>query len=190
MNPKNIKSYIRYIGVFTVALALGALGVIAQNSMPAPGSGGSFGGRGGNSMPAPGSGGSFNPAPPNGIGWNPGPPAPSNWGAPWSPGWNSYNGPIVVNSPLSSPDWQDSGVTTVVACGYDAMGVWRTIPLHVSYVYNGIQYNVTVINAWDPWTQSWNLGVDVPAVNTSYYMRGTTFNFYVVLSTGTYYFNL
>lgn len=190
MNPKNIKSYIRHIGVFTVALALGALGVIAQNSMPAPGSGGSFGGRGGNSMPAPGSGGSFNPAPPNGIGWNPGPPAPSNWGAPWSPGWNSYNGPIVVNSPLSSPDWQDSGVTTVVACGYDAMGVWRTIPLHVSYVYNGIQYNVTVINAWDPWTQSWNLGVDVPAVNTSYYMRGTTFNFYVVLSTGTYYFNL
>lgn len=190
MNFTTIKSYMRHIGVFTVALALGALGVIAQNSMPAPGSGGSFGGRGGNSMPAPGSGGSFNPAPPNGIGWNPGPPAPSNWGAPWSPGWNSYNGPIVVNSPLSSPDWQDSGVTTVVACGYDAMGVWRTIPLHVSYAYNGIQYNVTVINAWDPWTQSWNLGVDVPAVNTSYYMRGTTFNFYVVLSTGTYYFNL
>ncbi len=187
MNRKNITSFMRHIGIVIVAVAIGAISV-AQNSMPAPGSGGSFGG--GNSMPAPGTGGSFNPNPPNGIGWNPGPLGPSGWGSPWGPGWNSYNGPIVVNAPLSSPDWQNSGVTTVVACGYDAMGVWRTLPLHVSYTYNGIQYDVTVINAWDPWTQSWNLGVDVPAVNTSYYLRGTTFNFYVVLSTGTYYFNL
>ena len=53
-----------------------------------------------------------------------------------------------------------------------------------------MQYDVTVINAWDPWTQQWNANVDVPAVNTSYYLRGQNFDFYAVLSTGTYYFNL
>ncbi len=55
------------------------------------------------------------PAPPNGIGWNPGPPAPPNWGSPWNPGWNSYTGPIIVNTPLASPDWQNTGVTNVIA---------------------------------------------------------------------------
>ncbi len=184
MKRKNIISILSNIGVVGIALMFGVFGMIAQNSMPAPGSGGGFGG--GTSMPAPGSGGSFNPAPSNGIGWNPGPAAPSNWGSPWNPG----PAPIIVNTPLSSPNWQNSGVTTVIACGYDSMGVWRTLPLRVSYSYNGIQYVVTVLNAWDPWTQSWNLGVDVPAVNTSYYLRGNNFNFYAVLSTGTYYFNL
>ena len=188
MKMKAIGGWMRHLAVLSVALAFGGIGIIAQNSLPAPGSGGSLGG--GNSMPAPGSGGSFNPAPPNGIGWNPGPPSPANWGSPWNPGWNSYTGPIIVNTPLSSPNWQNTGVTNVVACGYDAMGVWRTIPLNVSYDYNGVQYDVTVMNAWDPWTQMWNTDVDVPAVNTSYYLRGNTFDFYVVLSTGTYYFNL
>lgn len=182
------KEVVRHLLIIALAALAGICVSLAQNSMPAPGSGGSFGG--GNSMPAPGSGGSFNPAPPNGIGWNPGPPPPANWGSPWNPGWNNYNGPIIVNAPLSSPDWQNVGTTNVIACGYDAMGVWRTIPLNVSYSYNGVQYDVTVINAWDPWTQSWNTDVDVPAVNTSYYLRGNNFDFYAVLSTGTYYFNL
>lgn len=142
-----------------------------------------------NSVPAPGSGGSFNPAPANGIGWNPGPgpgpmaPPPYSWGGPWGSGiW--YSPSIVVNVP------SDSGVKNVVACGYDAQGIWRTLPLTVAYNYNGVQYNVTVLNAWNPWTDSWNRGVDRAAYNTSYYINGTEFDFYTVLSTGTYYFNL
>lgn len=148
------------------------------------------------SLPAPGSGGSFNPAPANGIGWNPGPrpgmgnpgpPPPSGWGSPWySPS------SIVVNANFGSgeSDWQNGGNMTVIACGYDAQGVWRSLPLYVSYQWNGVQYDVTVINAWDPWTDMWNQGVDMPAYNTSYYINGVTYNFYAPLSTGTYYFNL
>ena len=114
--------------------------------------------------------------------WNPGPP-PGSWGGPWGGPW--YNSPTVVVN-----NYPNQGVTNVVACGYDAQGVWRTIPLHVSYTYNGVQYDVTVLNAWNPWTDMWDRGVDVPAYNTSYYLNGTTFDFYTVLSTGTYYFNL
>lgn len=156
-------------------IAAGAIPAVAQNSFPAPGSGG-------NSMPAPGSGGSFNPGPPAGPGGGPG------WGNPWGPGWNS--GPMIINTPLSSPVWQNSGSTNVVAVGYDAQGVWRTVPLTVAYQYNGVQYDVTVLNAWDPWTDMWNRGVDVPAYNTNYYLRGNEYDFYAVLGTGTYYFNL
>lgn len=146
-----------------------------------------------NSAPAPGSGGSFNPAP-SGGGWGGGPGGPGggwggNWGGPWGPGYNSTP-PIIINTPLSSPGWQNNGVTKVIACGYDAQGNWRTIPLTVQYSWNGVQYNVTVLNAWNPWTDMWNRGVDQPAYNTTYYLNGTTFNFYTVLSTGTYYFNL
>lgn len=109
----------------------------------------------------------------------PGPGGPA-WGSPWG-------GPnIVINAPISV----NQGTTTVIGCGYDSYGVWRTIPLRVAYTYNGIQYNVTVINAWNPWTDMWNRGVDAPAYNTSYYLRGNTYNFYTVLTTGTYYFNL
>lgn len=143
-----------------------------------------------NSAPAPGSGGSFNPAPANGIGWNPGPmgpgPAYSDWGGPWGPGW--YNSPSVIVTPVAIP--VNSGITRVVACGYDAQGVWRTIPLTVAYNYNGVQYDVEVLNAWNPWTDMWVRGVDAPAYNTSYYLNGQEFDFYTVLSTGTYYFNL
>ncbi|MCM1377386.1 MAG: hypothetical protein NC097_06300 [Clostridium sp.] len=139
-----------------------------------------------NSAPAPGAGGSFNPAPANGIGWNPGPmaPPPGNWGGPWGNGWGATPS-IIVNLPTVN-----SGVKNVVACGYDAQGNWRTIPLTVSYAWNGAQYNVEVLNAWNPWTDMWNKGVDANAYNTSYYLNGTEFDFYTVLSTGTYYFNL
>ncbi len=164
--------------VLTIAsLAVGCACALAQSSLPAPGGmapGGGMGG-GGNSLPAPG-----------GM-------APSNtlmgpsWGSPWGPAYGGW-GPGM--GPVSNPGWQNNGIMNVMACGYDAQGVWRVLPLRVSYNYNGIQYDVEVLNAWDPWTNMWNVDVDVPAVNTSYYLRGQNFNFYVVLSTGTYYFNL
>ena len=167
------------MGIFAIA------GMTAQNSLPAPGSGGSFKPApigGGNSGRPNGGGPGFRPGPGfgpgpgwgnNGIGWNPGP----GWGGP-NPGWNP------------APSFMNQGTTNVIACGYDARGVWRTIPLYVSYTYTGFEYDVTVINAWNPWTQSWNMGVDMPAYNTSYYINGQTYDFYAPLTTGTYYFNL
>lgn len=168
----------------SLILVAGTVSGFAQNSLPAPGSGGGFGGGSmGSSAPAPGSGGMYAP---NGIGWNPGPPPPSNWGGPWG----GSSPVIVVNTPLSSPTWQNSGRCNVIACGYDAQGIWRTIPLRVAYNYNGVNYNVTVINAWNPWSDMWVRGVNAPAYNTSYFLRGQTYDFYTVLPTGTYYFNL
>ncbi len=193
---KNI-SILRKAGMMALAIGiLSGIGTIEINaqSAPAPGSGGSFnpapangigwnpGPGTGNSAPAPGSGGSFKPAPvggPNGIGWNPGP----SWNNPgWNnPGWNGINNPSA---------WTNQGTENVMACGYDAQGIWRTIPLQVAYTWTGFQYDVTVLNAWNPWTSSWNIGVDMPAYNTSYYINGNTYDFYTPLSTGTYYFNL
>ncbi len=155
-----------------------------------------------NSAPAPGSGGGFNPAPANGIGWNPGgssapapgaggsfqpaPPAGPAWGGPWGGGWQSSPSVVVNISPIIS----NSGITNVVGVGYDAQGIWRTVPMRVSYSYNGAFYNVQVLSAWNPWTDMWNRGVDQPAYNTSYFLKGQTYNYYAPLSTGTYYFNL
>ncbi len=127
----------------------------------------------------PGHGSSF-PAP-GGI-------APSDvWGTPRPPFYGGW-GPGMI--PVGNPDWQNSGKINVISCGYDAKGDWQVMPLKVSYKYNGIQYDVKVLDAWDPWTDMWDYGVDVPAVNTSYYLRGNNYDFYVVLSTGTFYFNL
>ncbi|MDE6330343.1 MAG: hypothetical protein K2L83_06490, partial [Muribaculaceae bacterium] len=69
-------------------------------------------------------------------------------------------------------------------------GIWRAIPMNVAYTYVGGQYNVTVLSAWNPWTDMWNRAINQPAYNTNYYLRGNTYDFYTVLSTGTYYFNL
>ena len=151
-----------------------AFALSAQNSLPAPGSpaGGGPGWGGGNSLPAPG-----NSGPSWGGGWGP-------WGPAYSPTWG------IGMSPYYGPNWQNTGTATVMACGYDAQGVWRVMPLKVAYYYNGLQYQVTVLSAWDPWTDAWDYNVDVPAVNTSYYLRGNDYDFYAVLSTGTYYFNL
>lgn len=156
---------------------------------------------------------------PNGIGWNPGPmiqpqnqpqtpanqipvnqipvnPAPENPGT-WIPGfWNpsQSNAPMpntpIVASPQLVTGISNQGITKVVACGYDNEGIWRVLPLTVSYQYDGFQYNVNVLNAWNPWTNQWDRGVDEPAFNTFYLLRGIEYNFYTVLSTGTYYFNL
>lgn len=159
-------------------MAAGIAGMSAQNSLPAPGSG--CGNAGGG---MPGGGGPGGPA--NGIGWNPGPGGPGGWGNPWGPGWNTAPS-IIVNGPTLT----NQGITKVVACGYDAQGIWRVLPLTVSYQYNGVQYDVNVLNAWNPWTDSWDKGVDEPAYNTDYILRGITYDYYTVLPTGTFYFNL
>lgn len=169
--------------IISLSLALlTTIGAIAQTSAPAPGSGGSFtpnmGGGPGGPM---GSGG---PGPGGPMGGGPG------WGSPWGPGYTSPS--VIINAPIISAPVinTDTGVTKVIACGYDAQGIWRTIPLTVSYNYNGVSYDVTVLNAWNPWTDMWNRGVNQPAYATSYFLRGTTFDYYTNLSTGTYYFNL
>lgn len=138
--------------------------------------------------PGPGIGNGPDPAPGSGI-YNPGPPV--NPQPPLAnPGAPGPLAPMVVGPALSSPNWQNSGTITVIACGYDAQGVWRTIPLRVSYTYNGAQYDVTVDSAWNPWTDAWNYGVNVPAFSTYYFLNGNYYNFYANLSTGTFYFNL
>lgn len=184
-----ISKYIKSVALAAAVIAGGA-SAMAQNSFGRPGGGG-----GGSSAPAPGSGGSFQPnapvGPANGLGWNPGPgpggPGPG-WNNGWGPGWNNWNSaPAVVVNVSPNPN---QGVEKVIACGYDAQGIWRVLPLKVAYTYNGVQYNVTVLNAWNPWTQSWDYDVDQPAYNTYYYLRGVYYNFYAPLATGTYYFNL
>lgn len=145
---------------------------------------GSPAGIGQEQLPPGGLGNGPYPAPNSNV-YNPGPPVqPSPL-----PG-NGPLAPLVVNTPLSNPDWQNQGTMTVIACGYDAQSVWRTIPLRVSYTYNGAQYNVTVDSAWNPWADAWNYGVDVPAFSTYYFLNGNYYNYYVNLSTGTWYFNL
>lgn len=139
--------------------------------------------------PAPGLGNGPAPAPGSGV-YNPGPPVDNPPPPLANPGPPSPLAPMVVGPALDGPDWQNAGTITVVACGYDAQGVWRTLPLRVSYTYNGAQYSVTVDSAWNPWTDAWNFGVDVPAFSTYYFLNGNYYNFYVNLSTGTYYFNL
>lgn len=137
-------------------------------------------------MPGPGIGNGPDPAPGSGV-YNPGTPPPVN---PAPLAGNGPFAPLVLNTPLSNPDWQNQGTMTVIACGYDAQSVWRTIPLRISYTYNGAQYNVTVDSAWNPWTDCWNYGVDQPAFSTYYFLNGNYYNYYTNLSTGTFYFNL
>lgn len=158
----------------SLMISVGCL--MAQNSAPAPGSG---------SITRPAGGGGW------GGGFGPGPMAPSpSWGSPWGCGWNGYYGWNPSTTVVVSHSYQDSGKVNVVGVGYDDEGVWRTVPMAVQYTYNGTQYSVQVLTAWNPWTDSWNTRLDIPAINTSYRLNGTTYDFYVVLSTGTYYFNL
>lgn len=156
--------------VLGAMVALGSLAAAAQNSLPAPGSGGSF-------NPAPSGG-----AP--GFGGGPGAGGPM-WGCPWGPG-----SPGMWSPAIAAPAMQ-TGTTNVIAAGYDSYGRWRNLPLTVSYTYNGAFYDVTVINAWNPWADMWNQNVDVSAFRTLYRgPYGTMYHFYAPLSTGTYYFNL
>lgn len=172
-----------YVGLLVPGVVNG------QNSVPPPGGG--FGGnslmRPGNSVPAPGGFGQPGGGPAFGPAVRPVRPprpvfAPSIWNAPW--------GGVTVQIGNTSPGWENNGVTNILCCGYDAQGVWRSMPLRISYNWNGVSYNVTVLNAWNPWTNMWDVGVDMPAYSTSYYLNGVTYNYYAPLSTGTYYFNL
>lgn len=116
------------------------------------------------------------PAPP------PGPPVPP---PPPPAGWGSYG--FLTNPP--QPGF-NQGTINVMATGYDTESVLVQIPLVVSYNFNGAYYDVMVLNSWNPYTQTWTLGVDSPAYQTSYYFNGFTYNYYVNLPSGTFYFNL
>ena len=207
-----MKTHRTILAAFGLCLAAFSFNAVAQNSAPAPGNpdipvGGpgpiiSGSGLNGPAITNPA------PTPPPGVPvGGPGPviggsglngPALNNPGPPPGPGPVATPPPAPVPGPglfvpintVGNPNWQNSGVINVVACGYDAQGVWRTIPLRVAYTYNGAQYDVNVLAAWNPWTDSWNQDVDVPAFNTTYFLNGVTYNFYTNLSTGTFYFNL
>ena len=112
----------------------------------------------------------------------PGPPP----GAPVPPGWGA---PGFLNN-IPPQNGMNQGNINVMATGYDSEGVLKQIPLFVSYNFNGVGYNVTVLNVWNPYTESWTIGVDAPAYATSYYLNGFTYNYYAPLALGTFYFNL
>lgn len=121
------------------------------------------------------------PPPPGSL--TPPPPAPApnvapEWGAP---------GTLTVPP---SQQWMNQGTMKVMATGYDTESVLVQIPLVVSYSFNGVNYDVTVLNVWNPYTQTWTVGVDEPAFRTSYYFNGFNYNFYAPLAIGTFYFNL
>lgn len=137
----------------------------------------------GQTPPPPGSGvllpaGPATPTPPGSMPPPSQPAPPPGWGAPG----------CLVNPP--SADWMNQGYMNVMATGYDTESVLVQIPLYVSYNFNGVNYDVTVINSWSPFTQTWNTNVDEPAYQTSYYFNGFTYNYYVNLPSGTFYFNL
>ncbi|MDE5887151.1 MAG: hypothetical protein K2H46_06135 [Muribaculaceae bacterium] len=164
INKKGLK---KGLGMLTAAILIG-IGSIAASAQ--------------NSLPAPGSGGSFNPAPIGGGGPGMGGPGPGpGFGGP-GPGWN--------NAPVINPGYVNQGTVSVIATGYDNMGNLRNIPMTVGYTFSYGQYDATVLSAYNPFTQSWMPGIDMPAYNTSYFFNGNTYNFYAPLSTGTYYFNL
>ncbi len=167
--------------VWMVLMMLFAFGILAfsQTSLPAPGSGGSFKPDVSPNLPA------------HGIGWNPAPWYGSSWNRPWwNTGWN--NGPTIVVRPVVNVNgnFQNQGIVKVVASGYDAEGVWRVLPLVVSYQWQNGRYTVYVLNAWNPWTNRWEQGVDEQAYPTNYYLHGQRYHYYVSLLTGTFFFNL
>lgn len=115
------------------------------------------------------------------------PPGPGNPPPPVAPpGWSTPG--MLVTPP--SGDWMNEGTMNVMATGYDTESVLVQIPLVVSYSFNGVNYDVTVLNAWSPYTQSWILDLDTPAYQTSYFFNGFTYNYYANLPSGTFYFNL
>lgn len=148
----------------------------AQNSLPRPGAGG-FGGPG-PAMPP----GAPAPAPRPPFGGGP-------WGNPWGMGGIGPNSPYWT-SMNPTPVFQQNGQETVMAIGTGASGLPQRIPITVQYTSNGASYDVTVLNAWNTFTDSWNYNVDQQAYRTAYMMGGQMYNYYVPLSTGIYYFNL
>lgn len=177
------------LGLSTIAIGLSSFMALAQAPVPPPGNPAGFPPQGPGPVilnpnqqspnpntPPPGF---QNPnTPPPGF-QNPNtPPPPPGWGAPG----------FLANPPQG--EWMNSGTLNVMATGYDSQGVMTQIPLFISYNYNGVNYNVMVLNAWNPYTQMWNSGIDVPANQTSYFLNGFSYNYYAVLPSGTFYFNL
>lgn len=138
---------------------------------------------------SPGPSGLSTPPPPQMNGNQPAPPPPGpplNPGIPNTPpGWGAAG--FLANPPAGNIN---EGTINVMATGYDNESVLVQIPLVVSYSFNGVYYNVNVLNSWNPLTQTWNIGVDQPAYQTSYYFNGFNYNYYTNLPSGTYYFNL
>lgn len=167
----------RIIGM-AMAFMLGVVTVIAQPTPPPP--------PGGSIPPPPAQPLSPpqapQPIPPQPV---PGAPPPPPAGS-LPPGWG---GPGSLTTPPSA-DWMNQGTMNVMATGYDTESVLVQIPLVVSYSFNGVNYDVTVLNAWSPFTQTWNIGLDIQAIQTSYYFNGFTYNFMVSLPSGNFYFNL
>lgn len=151
----------------SVGLSLLAFGIGTINAQPTP-------------PPPPPAQGLPPQAPP------PPPPGPGPAQTPPPPGWGAPG--YLVTPPAG--EWMNQGTINVMATGYDSESVLVQIPLYVAYSFNGVQYDVTVLNSWNPLTQTWNIGVDTQAFNTSYYFNGFNYNYYVVLPSGTYYFNL
>lgn len=177
MKRKLTENKTKGVWIFAIALFLGFGSMMSQPTPPPPGL----------TPPPPG----FNQTPPP-----PGPtPTPPPPGAPVPPppgqpapppGWGSPG--CLVTPPTA--DWMNQGYMNVMATGYDTESVLVQIPLYVSYNFNGVNYDVTVINSWSPYTQTWNTNVDIPANQTDYYFNGFNYNFYVNLPSGTFYFNL
>lgn len=128
---------------------------------------------------------SAQPAPPP-PGFPPPPPEDTPLPPPPPPGWGA---PGYLVTPPASPDF-NQGTINVMATGYDTESVLVQIPLFVSYNFNGATYNVTVLNSWNPYTQTWNIGVDVPASPTDYFFNGFRYNYTATLPSGIFYFNL
>lgn len=163
----------RILSIFA-AFTMMIAGVSAQNSAPAPGTGGAFT----PNVPAgPGPGSGFGPNVPM---WGSGNSMMN--GGPWGPG--AFSGPYYNNG-----SGFNYGTSRVVGVGYDVQDVWETVPMVINWRWNGFFYDVTVESAWNPWTQMWESNLDIPAFQTTYTLRGVTYSFYVNLSTGTYYFN-
>lgn len=129
--------------------------------------------------PPPLSPGQTPPPPPGAF------PPPAGVPAP-PPGWAAQG--FLANPP--SADWMNEGNINVMATGYDAESVMTQIPMQVAYAFNGVNYDVTVLNYWNPMAQIWDTGVDIQAFSTSYFMNGFTYNYYANLPIGTFYFNL
>ena len=119
--------------IAAIVFAIGSIS--AQNSAPRPGSGA------GSSVPAPGSGGAFTPNVPQG-------PGPGAGFGPNTPMWGTSNsmmnggpwGPGAFSGPYNNGPGYNYGQSKVIAVGYDAQGVWETVPMVVSWEWNGFYY--------------------------------------------------